>query len=140
VENQQFVSPSRQCSSTPVGLVKDFLAKNNVTTLKHPPHSPDLAPADFYLFPRLESALKGQGFCDATDIIRNADENGTSLEGVYFLPLLLSSSVLVIITAACVFYFISTAEPAFFQYGIHLGLTDFDVTTLFSMLHLTCST
>jgi len=41
-------------------LVKDFLAKNNVPILKHPPYSPGLAPADFYLFPRLKSALKGQ--------------------------------------------------------------------------------
>jgi hypothetical protein len=32
-------------------LVKDFLAKNNVTTLKHPPYSPDLAPANFYPYP-----------------------------------------------------------------------------------------
>jgi len=30
-------------------LVKDFLAKNNVTTLEHPSYSPDLIPADFYL-------------------------------------------------------------------------------------------
>ena len=28
-------------------LVKDFLAKNDMATLQHPPHSPDLAPADF---------------------------------------------------------------------------------------------
>jgi len=42
-----------------------------VTTLIHPPHSPDLAPTDFYLFPRLKSALKGRYFCDATDIIKN---------------------------------------------------------------------
>ena len=28
-------------------LVKDFLAKNNVTTLNHPPYYPDMAPADF---------------------------------------------------------------------------------------------
>ena len=41
-------------------LPKDFLAKNNVTTLEHPPYSPDLASADFYLFPGLNSALKGQ--------------------------------------------------------------------------------
>jgi hypothetical protein len=34
-------------------LVKDFLAKNNVTTLEHPPYSPDFSPADFYMFPRL---------------------------------------------------------------------------------------
>jgi len=32
--------------------VKDFLAKNNVTTLELPPYSPDMAPASFYLFPR----------------------------------------------------------------------------------------
>jgi hypothetical protein len=32
-------------------LVKDFLATNNVTTLEHPPYSPDLAEADFYLIP-----------------------------------------------------------------------------------------
>jgi hypothetical protein len=32
-------------------LVKDFLAKNNVTTLENPQHSPDLSPADFYVFP-----------------------------------------------------------------------------------------
>jgi hypothetical protein len=37
MENQQLVSTSRQCSSTPVGFFKDFLAKNNVTTLEHPP-------------------------------------------------------------------------------------------------------
>ena len=36
-------------------LVKDLLAKNYLTTLEHtspPPHPPNLAPADFYLFPR----------------------------------------------------------------------------------------
>jgi len=41
-------------------LVKDFLAKNSVTTLKHPPYSPGLAATDFYIFSRLKSALKGQ--------------------------------------------------------------------------------
>jgi len=52
-------------------LVKDFLAKNNVTTLVLPPYSPDLAAADFYLFPGMKSALKGGRSCDATDIIQN---------------------------------------------------------------------
>jgi len=55
-------------------LVKDFLANNNVTKLEHPPRSPDLATADFYLFPRLKSALKVRCFCDANDIIKNATE------------------------------------------------------------------
>ena len=50
MENQQLVSPSRTCSSTPVVLVKGFLAKNNVTTLEYPPYYPNLAESDFDLF------------------------------------------------------------------------------------------
>jgi len=55
-------------------FVNDFLAKNNVTTLKLPPYSSELATADFYLFPPLKSALKKRRFCDVTDIIKNATE------------------------------------------------------------------
>jgi hypothetical protein len=43
------------------------------------PYSADLAPADFYLFPCLKSALKGRHFGDATDIIENAMEEVTRL-------------------------------------------------------------
>jgi hypothetical protein len=32
-------------------LLKDLLAKDNVTTLEHTPYSLDLVSADFYLFP-----------------------------------------------------------------------------------------
>jgi transposase len=51
MEIQQLVSPSRQVPTYGPVLVKDFLAKNNVTTLEHPPYSPDFSPADFYPFP-----------------------------------------------------------------------------------------
>jgi hypothetical protein len=71
MENQQLVSPSRQCSSTPVGFGQDVLAKNMA---QHPQYSPDLTAANFYLFPKMKSALKGRRFCDATDIIKNATE------------------------------------------------------------------
>jgi hypothetical protein len=37
-------------------------------------HSPDLAPADFYVFLHWNQHLKGRRFCDATDIIKNATE------------------------------------------------------------------
>jgi hypothetical protein len=66
MENQQLVSPSRQCSSKPVGFGKIFLAQNSMTTLEQLLYSPDLAPADFYLFPRLKSALKGRVFSGVT--------------------------------------------------------------------------
>ena len=49
-------------------LIEDFSAKNNVTTLQHPPIL--LAAADFYLFPRLKTVLNGRRFWDATDIIK----------------------------------------------------------------------
>ena len=43
-------------------LVRDFLAKRATTVLPQPPYSPDLAPADFFLFPKLKSTLKGRRF------------------------------------------------------------------------------
>ncbi|GFV60985.1 mariner Mos1 transposase [Trichonephila clavipes] len=38
--------------------VKRFLAKHSIPVLEHPPYSPDLAPCDFYLFPKVKYALK----------------------------------------------------------------------------------
>ena len=38
----------------------------------HPPYSPDLAPCDFWFFPKLKNALKVQRFADLSDIQRNA--------------------------------------------------------------------
>ncbi|GFX89523.1 mariner Mos1 transposase [Trichonephila clavipes] len=42
--------------------VKRFLAKHSIPVLEHPPYSPDLAPCDFYLFPKVKSPLKGTRF------------------------------------------------------------------------------
>jgi len=39
--------------------VKTFLTKHKITVLEHPPYSPDLAPCDFFVFPKINSALKG---------------------------------------------------------------------------------
>lgn len=42
--------------------VKQFLAEKCIPVLEHPPYSPDLAPCDFYLFPKVKSVLKGTHF------------------------------------------------------------------------------
>ena len=34
-------------------LVTDYLIKMSIKTVRHPPYSPDLAPCDFWLFPKL---------------------------------------------------------------------------------------
>ncbi|GFU87827.1 putative mariner transposase [Trichonephila clavipes] len=42
--------------------VKRFLAKYSTLMLEYPSYSPDLVPCDFYLFPKVKSALKGTMF------------------------------------------------------------------------------
>ncbi len=37
--------------------VKQFIADRAIKTIAHPPYSPDLAPADFFLFPKVKSEL-----------------------------------------------------------------------------------
>uniref|UniRef100_A0A8C3BTD1 Transposase n=1 Tax=Cairina moschata TaxID=8855 RepID=A0A8C3BTD1_CAIMO len=40
--------------------VVEYLAQQKVATLPQPPYSPDLAPPDFFLFPRIKLMLKGK--------------------------------------------------------------------------------
>jgi hypothetical protein len=51
--------------------VAEFLAKKSITKLDHPPYSPDLAPCDFGLLPKLKNALKRRRFDDISDIQRH---------------------------------------------------------------------
>jgi hypothetical protein len=48
--------------------VWEFLAKKSIMELDHPLYSPDLAPCDFLLFPKLKTALKDHRFSDIADI------------------------------------------------------------------------
>jgi hypothetical protein len=54
-------------------LVKDFLAKNHMTTHQPSPTPPDPDTADFCLFPPMNSALNGWRVCYSTDF-KNATE------------------------------------------------------------------
>jgi len=53
-------------------LVRNFLGKNETTVVPQPPYSPDLAPADFFLFPKLKSTLKGRRFNTFDEIQKNS--------------------------------------------------------------------
>jgi transposase len=48
--------------------VKQFLAEKQIAVLEHPPYSPDLAPCDFFLFPKVKSVLKGTRFASVTEV------------------------------------------------------------------------
>ena len=43
-------------------LFRGFLTKHETTAVPQPPYSPDLGPADFFLFSKLKSSLKGRRF------------------------------------------------------------------------------
>jgi len=42
--------------------IREFLTKHEATVVPQLPYSPDLAPADFFLFPKLKSSLKVTDF------------------------------------------------------------------------------
>ena len=50
---------------------EEFLATKQITVLEHLAYSPDLAPSDFFLFPKIKEILKGRHFDDNDDIRSN---------------------------------------------------------------------
>ena len=59
-------APSHRALAT-----REFLAHNSIITCPHPPYSPDLAPCDFFLFPKMKLKLKGRRF-DGLEIQRES--------------------------------------------------------------------
>jgi hypothetical protein len=50
----------------------EFETNINMVIVSHPPYSPDFAPSDFALFPKLKMKLKGQRFEKVSDIQRES--------------------------------------------------------------------
>ncbi|KAJ4441895.1 hypothetical protein ANN_11755 [Periplaneta americana] len=81
VENNWFLRRDNAPAHRAI-IVKNFLARHNITALDHPPYSPDLSPPDYFLFPRLKSHLKGRRFnaeeviVNATRALRRVSQNG----------------------------------------------------------------
>ncbi|KAI6659865.1 Transposase [Oopsacas minuta] len=49
-------------SAHKAALTMDFFAENGIKLIPHPAYSPDLAPCDFFLFPKLKKKNKGVHF------------------------------------------------------------------------------
>jgi transposase len=54
--------------------VRQFLATKQVPVIHQAPYSPDLAPSDFFLFPKLKHLLKGTHFQSIEDIQRKTTD------------------------------------------------------------------
>ena len=53
-------------------IVTEFLAKHEIKVIAQPPYSPDLAPCDFFLFPKLKYPLRGTRHESIEAIKRNS--------------------------------------------------------------------
>ena len=62
--------------------VKQFLANKNITVLKHPPYSPDLAPCNLYLFPKIKSVLKETHFVSVENWKQEQWRSSTALQNM----------------------------------------------------------
>jgi hypothetical protein len=55
------------------------LASKEITVQEHPPYSPELAPNDFFLFPKIKEILKGRHFddirCNTTAALKAIPQN-----------------------------------------------------------------
>ena len=59
--------------------IRQFLAEKNIAVLEQPLYSPDLAPCDFFLFPKLKGIIKGTHF-EGVEAIKRAVT--TELRGI----------------------------------------------------------
>ena len=61
-------------------LIREFFRKHEATVVPQPPYSPDLALADFFLFPKLKPSQKGRQF----QVVEEIEEN--SLRDLCAIP------------------------------------------------------
>ena len=55
-------------------LIRSYLAKHQTSVVSYPPYSPDLDPADFFLFAKLKTTLKGRRFQTIEEIQEKCDK------------------------------------------------------------------
>ena len=65
--------------STKLQVFANSPLKKNVTTLYRHPYSPDLAPPDYFLFPKLKMKLKGLHFADVAEIQEAVSSMGPAI-------------------------------------------------------------
>ena len=58
-QNQKLIIHHNNAPAHRSFKVSQFLAKNSMTVVPHPPYSHDLAPCDFFLFPQAEASDEG---------------------------------------------------------------------------------
>jgi len=71
-ENQTWMLHHDNSSAHVSLLIRSYLAKHQRSVVFHQSYSPGLAPAHFFLFPKLKTTLKGRRFQTIEEIQENA--------------------------------------------------------------------
>lgn len=70
--NNSWIFHDDNAPSHRAAIVTEFKAKNATNTIDQPPYSPDLAPSDYFLFPKLKLPLRGTRFESIESIKENS--------------------------------------------------------------------
>ena len=70
-ENQSWMLHHDNAPAHASLLIRSYLAKYQTSVVLHPSYSPDLAPADFFLFPKLKTTSKERRFQTIEEIKEN---------------------------------------------------------------------
>jgi len=70
-ENQTWMLHHDNAPAHVLLLICSYLAKHQTSVVPHPPYSPDLAPADLFLFPKIKTTLQGRRFQTIEEILEN---------------------------------------------------------------------
>ena len=73
-KDRSFLLHHDNASPHTAGFTLEKLEEWKVKTLDHPPNSPDLAPCDFALFPKLKTYLRGRQFQNIRQVQAAANE------------------------------------------------------------------
>ena len=60
-------------------FLRELLAQNKTVIMLQPPYSLDLAPADFFLFPKLKTPMKGKCFSTIEEIKEKSKQKVLSI-------------------------------------------------------------
>jgi len=71
-ENQTWMLHHDNAAAHASLFFRSYLAKHQTSVLPHPPYSPDVTPADFFMFLKLKTTLNGRRFQTIEQIHGNA--------------------------------------------------------------------
>ena len=74
LKNQSWILHHDNTQAHTSMLVRKFLAENKTVIMPQPPYSPDLAPADFFLYPKIETGAVGDTKKRFSEVFRGLEK------------------------------------------------------------------